>query len=87
MCAMVMANIITNSKATASIIIHVHLMSNLPGDSGGPLITTDSQSPKLIALTSFSPSYLCYAGVPNVFTRTSYYKDWIKTITGVECKN
>lgn len=56
------------------------------GDSGGPLVTSGNSS-YLIGLTSFGPTSGCIPGAPAVFTRISYYKDWIKEITGVECKN
>lgn len=54
------------------------------GDSGGPLISSDNS---LIGLTSFGSSRGCEKGYPQVFTRISYYQQWIKEITGIECKN
>lgn len=51
------------------------------GDSGGPLITEDGIQ---IGLTSFGSGEGCHRGYPSVFTRVSYYLDWIAEVTGVE---
>lgn len=53
------------------------------GDSGGPLVTTNKS---LIGLTSFG-SRNCQAGAPQVFTKIAKYAEWIKEVSGVECKN
>lgn len=45
------------------------------GDSGGPLINTESK--KQIGIVSFGTRY-CPAGSINVFTNVYYYKNWIE---------
>lgn len=52
------------------------------GDSGGPMTLkgTDIQ----IGLTSFGQRSKCEKGVPAVFTRISYYLDWIAEKTGLD---
>lgn len=54
------------------------------GDSGGPLITEDGVQ---IGLTSFGSGEGCHRGFPSVFTRVSYYLDWIAEVTGIESDN
>merc|ERR1712059_120410 len=57
------------------------------GDSGGPMITKmgAKKSPGQIwtqdGLVSFGPGlgYGCMSGIPNGFTRTEYYLDWINS--------
>lgn len=43
------------------------------GDSGGPLVSHG----KLVGIASFVRR--CALGVPDVFTSTAFYYDWIKT--------
>lgn len=50
------------------------------GDSGGPLIT---ESGDLIGLVSFGSGEGCHHGHPVVFTRVTYFLDWILTNTGL----
>ena len=53
------------------------------GDSGGPLMVIEGGKYIHVGLTSFS-AVDCSAPFPAVFSRTSYYLDWIKAaITSV----
>lgn len=63
--------------ARASVICAVgqERQSACNGDSGGPLITENGI---LIGLTSFGSGQGCHHGYPTVFTRVSYYLDWIR---------
>lgn len=54
------------------------------GDSGGPLTTLNNF---LIGVTSFSSPEGCETGAVQVFSRPSYFNEWIKEVAGVECKN
>jgi len=48
-----------------------------PGDSGSPLVTYSKKNgPELIGLVS-NGAESCKAGLPGIFTRVSYYYDWI----------
>merc|ERR1712024_335445 len=49
------------------------------GDSGGPLTFNGVH----VGLTSFGSSQGCEAGLPDAFTRTSYFRSWITEKTGV----
>jgi len=49
------------------------------GDSGGPLTFNGVH----VGLTSFGSSQGCESGAPDAFTRTSYFRDWIREKTGV----
>lgn len=59
------------------------LRSVCNGDSGGPLI---SSSNSLIGLTSFGSRKGCEEGDAQVFTGISKYAEWIKEVSGVECR-
>jgi hypothetical protein len=48
------------------------------GDSGGPLIAETSKGKSVIGITSFIKGPSCDISAPTVFTRISYYKDFIK---------
>ncbi|KAL5278630.1 hypothetical protein ACFFRR_003329 [Megaselia abdita] len=52
------------------------------GDSGGPMLLKDTDIQ--IGLTSFGQKGKCEKGVPSVFTRISYYLDWIADKTGLD---
>lgn len=52
-------------------------------DSGGPLITLNNS---LVGLISYDTLKGCESAYPSVFTRISYYQEWIKNVTGVECQ-
>ena len=47
------------------------------GDSGGPLFAETSKGKSLIGITSFIKGPACDVSSPTVFTRISYYKDFI----------
>jgi len=47
------------------------------GDSGGPLFAETSKGKSLIGITSFIKGPACDISAPTVFTRISYYKDFI----------
>merc|ERR1711983_459094 len=49
------------------------------GDSGGPLTFNGVH----VGLTSFGSSRGCESGAPDAFTRTSYFRGWIRKKTGV----
>lgn len=55
------------------------------GDSGGPLATADNKA--LIGVSSFVNRKGCETGKPQGFTRISSNLEWIKEVTGIECKN
>ena len=52
------------------------------GDSGGPLVCKVGDVYKLAGATSFGRSN-CSVRYPTVYTRVSYYRDWIKSTAGV----
>ncbi|RWS22389.1 plasminogen activator sPA-like protein, partial [Leptotrombidium deliense] len=58
------------------------VQSSCQGDSGGPLVYYDEKGrATVIGLTSYGPVGCLDKGVPTVFTRISYYLDWIYSIT------
>lgn len=65
-----------------SVICAVGLVSESPcnGDSGGPLIEENVESPQtptLVGLTSFGSASGCHLGLPAVFTRVHSFLAWI----------
>lgn len=55
------------------------------GDSGGPLVTGDTG--ELVGIASFVNILGCENGVPQGFTRVSAHLEWIKEVTGIDCKH
>ncbi|XP_063918625.1 chymotrypsin BII-like [Zophobas morio] len=53
------------------------------GDSGGPMVINADSDPVHVAVVSFMGDDVCETGTPSGFVRTAYYRDWIKTKTGV----
>ncbi|XP_032575303.1 serine protease 1 [Drosophila sechellia] len=53
--------------------------STCQGDSGGPLALDGV----LIGATSFGSADGCESGAPVAFTRITYFRDWIKGISGI----
>jgi secreted trypsin-like serine protease len=53
------------------------------GDSGGPLNYVSGGQTFNRAVTSFVSSSGCMSGLPDGFTRTTHYLDWIETNTGI----
>jgi len=51
------------------------------GDSGGPLFVSTDEGYVLIGLTSFGHPD-CSKGHPTIFTRISYFVDWIESVVG-----
>lgn len=49
------------------------------GDSGGPLFAETSKGKSVIGITSFIKGPSCDISAPTIFTRISYYKDFIRT--------
>lgn len=50
------------------------------GDSGGPLMYLDSDSRyRIVGVTSFG-TIKCDSSVPGVYSRISFYKDWIQSV-------
>ncbi|KAH8368677.1 hypothetical protein KR084_004301 [Drosophila pseudotakahashii] len=56
-------------------------VSTCNGDSGGPLVLASDKVQ--VGLTSFGSSAGCEKGYDAVFTRTTYYRGWIKEHTGI----
>ena len=52
------------------------------GDSGGPLVCKVGDVYKLAGVTSFGRAS-CNVTYPTVYTRVSFYRDWIKSITRI----
>lgn len=50
---------------------------------GGPLVL-DDDSRTLIGLTSFGSGAGCHHGHPVVFTRVTYFMNWIRSIVNVD---
>ncbi|RWS20528.1 hypothetical protein B4U80_02046 [Leptotrombidium deliense] len=50
------------------------------GDSGGPLVTYYNKVAYVIGLSSYGPNQCAQKGIPNVFTKVSYFNDWINNI-------
>ncbi|KAJ3649447.1 hypothetical protein Zmor_021189 [Zophobas morio] len=57
--------------------------STCSGDSGGPVVVNADSDPVHVAIVSFGSDAGCESGSPSGYTRTAYYRDWIKTNTGV----
>lgn len=55
-------------------------VSSCQGDSGGPCVSTITG--ELIGFTSFGHYKGCVYG-PSVYSRITYYRDWIKQHTGI----
>ncbi|KAJ3649440.1 hypothetical protein Zmor_021182 [Zophobas morio] len=53
------------------------------GDSGGPAVLNADTDPLQVGISSFFGDSGCEKGYPFGFTRTAYYRDWIKEKTGV----
>ncbi|KAJ3649455.1 hypothetical protein Zmor_021196 [Zophobas morio] len=53
------------------------------GDSGGPVIINPDSNPIHVAIVSFVSNQGCESGIPSGYTRTAYYRDWIKENAGV----
>jgi hypothetical protein len=49
------------------------------GDSGGPLIAETSKGKSVIGITSFIKGPACDVSAPTIFTKISYYKEFIKS--------
>jgi hypothetical protein len=49
------------------------------GDSGGPLFAETSKGKSVIGIVSFIKGPSCNVSAPTVFTRISYYKDFIRS--------
>lgn len=59
--------------------------STCNGDSGGPLaVHEENGEPILVGLTSYGIAFGCELGFPGVFTRVTYFLDWIQAHTGVK---
>ena len=52
------------------------------GDSGGPLVCKVNGRYELVGATSFGTQG-CKTDDPAVYTRMAYFRDWIKTKTGL----
>ena len=53
-------------------------------DGGDPAVVNADTDPVHVAIFSFLSTYGCEdPDFPAGFTRTAYYRDWIKTVTGV----
>jgi len=52
------------------------------GDSGGPLVCKEGDSYTLAGVTSWG-LITCSTEFPSVYTRMSFYRDWIKRTSGV----
>ncbi|RZC37417.1 brachyurin [Asbolus verrucosus] len=60
-----------------------NIQSPCSGDSGGPVVVDASTNPKQVAITSFVSDLGCQSGTPSGYTRTTYYRDWIKSKTNI----
>jgi len=52
------------------------------GDSGGPLACKNGASWELVGATSWG-SGSCNVNMPSVYTKVSYFRDWVKATSGV----
>ncbi|KAJ3649457.1 hypothetical protein Zmor_021198 [Zophobas morio] len=59
------------------------IRSSCSGDSGGPAVVNGTTNPVHVAIVSFVSTKGCEAGLPSGYTRTAYYRDWIKNNTGI----
>lgn len=59
------------------------LQSICDGDSGGPLILK-SDNRTLVGITQFATSQGCHLGIPQGFSRITYFLQWIKNTTGIK---
>ncbi|KAH0817042.1 hypothetical protein GEV33_005750 [Tenebrio molitor] len=53
------------------------------GDSGGPAVIDDDTNPVHVGIISFFSAQGCETTRPYGYTRTAYYRDWIKTNSGI----
>ncbi|CAH1380381.1 unnamed protein product [Tenebrio molitor] len=53
------------------------------GDGGDPVVVDVDGNPVLVAIFSFVSNLGCESALPAGYTRTAYYKDWIKEISGI----
>jgi secreted trypsin-like serine protease len=53
------------------------------GDSGGPLTTLEGDEYVTYGITSFGSSAGCESGAPAAFSRVAFFRDWIRTNSGV----
>ena len=74
----------------ASFVNSNHVLAS--GDAGGPLLLAESNgeaadgAPMLdfvVGVISFGPEVCPEIGAPIVYTRISYFKDWINDTTGI----
>lgn len=56
------------------------------GDSGGAIVIQEIDGYTQIGTISFLSEYGCEAGYPFGASRTSYYLDWISSVTGIEIR-
>ena len=74
------------SSCSVSIILSFAQLSvnyKIQGDSGGPAVVNGTTNPVHVAIVSFVSTKGCEAGLPSGYTRTAYYRDWIKNNTGI----
>ena len=55
-------------------MLKVKKLSIFQSDEGGPLVVNNKQ----VGIASFYFYIDCAVGVPDVYTRVSYYKNWIE---------
>merc|ERR1712121_288260 len=59
-----------------------HTSGSCSGDSGGPLVCKEGDSYTLAGVTSFG-LVTCSTSYPSVYSRISYFRDWIAENSGV----
>ncbi|KAJ3649456.1 hypothetical protein Zmor_021197 [Zophobas morio] len=57
--------------------------SSCSGDSGGAAVVNADSDPVQVAIVSFVSFTGCEMGAPSGYTRTAYFRDWIKDKTGI----
>lgn len=63
-----------------------NFQSTCNGDSGGPMVIYEDGAYTQIGVVSFVSEDGCHVGHPHGYIRTSYFIDWISSISGIEIR-
>ncbi|XP_052244542.1 elastase-1-like isoform X2 [Dreissena polymorpha] len=66
--------------SNSQLCVFSHVASACTGDSGGPLVCAVGSEWRLTGVASWVASSTCAPSYPNVYTRMSFYIDWMNTV-------
>ncbi|KAH3891048.1 elastase-1-like [Dreissena polymorpha] len=66
--------------SNSQLCVFSHVASACMGDSGGPLVCAMGSEWRLTGVASWISSSTCAPSYPNVYTRLSFYMDWMNTV-------